>query len=204
MKKSEFSEKLYETLCIHELLNIFSNSAIYCPSQNKEGKLGYDALFNVKRFRKVIVIQFKVAEKYLKEPKYFSPGRNCYKFNIHQKNNCFQHNRLVTYNRGKKYIALYCTPKFVGFKELYSYCQKSNLINNSALLYPQIKINDQKYHFINYCDSAAYQHSKKLDIVQMLSLDILCDLVEKLDGVSANEFEQIVSGCDNKVSFLLI
>ena len=71
MKKSEFSEKFFEILVDHLLLN--HGFQIFIPSQNKENKLGYDALINniksimgTKKRINGFALQYKIVEKYKK------------------------------------------------------------------------------------------------------------------------------------------
>ena len=204
MIKCEFAEKLYEILIIHEFLNKYKGSNVYCPSQYKESKLGYDALFNLKGTRKIIILQFKISQMYIKSPVYFSSSSNCFKFELHKKNNYYQHNKLVKYNKSKKYLALYCSPRFTSNNDLYKYCCSSQIIQNSFLGKPIYKISDDKYHYVNYNDIEAYQHSDKFNELEQINLNTIDKVICELPEISQQEFCEIINDCNEQSIFLLI
>lgn len=204
MIKCIFSEKLYEILCINELLKKISGACVYCPSQQKEAKVGYDALFNIKHSRKVLIFQFKIPEKYKRNPIEFKNSPESFKFNLHSKNQYFQHNRLVYYNKSGKYIALYCAPKFVDMNKLYEYYAKDAILTNSLFAMPYSKITDNNYHYINYDYNCAYQHSKSKEEIKILSNNDVQRMIRNLEEVGLEEFRHIVEkNGENSVYFLI-
>lgn len=81
MKNSEFSEKFFEILVNHFIMELGYN--IYVPSQNKESKTSYDALIHnfgaTKRSIKAFAMQFKIVDKYDRLP---SNG-DIFRFNLY-------------------------------------------------------------------------------------------------------------------------
>lgn len=204
MINCEFSEKLYEILVINEFLKTYKNSFVYCPSQVQEGKTGYDALFNFKLKRKVLMFQFKICKKYLRNPKIFMNKTECFKFVLHSNNSYFQHNKLVQYNKTKKYLALYCAPKFFETNKLYEYYINNTIMNNSLLGIPNTKINNNKYHYINYDCHKAYQHSNDNVDVKIIGSKEIIKIIDELDWVSLDEFEKIVKENGEQIVYFLI
>ena len=82
MKKSEFPEKAYESFLNHELMSM--GYMLYIPSQIKENKLGYDALIQKLKYKKIksLALQYKIVSQY-KIPKtgFLDP---CFKIELHK------------------------------------------------------------------------------------------------------------------------
>ena len=204
MKKCEFSEKFYEILFDHLLLNNMSGVHLYIPSQNKEAKLGYDALFKDNKRKRVLAFQFKVCEEYIKIPKYFSKNR-VFKFELHKekKGNYIQHNKLVNYNLNGKYRAFYVVPYFNSYKDLYDFLNKNMLLQNSLFLLPEIYIKDKNSHFINFDKNIGFQHSKEKHEIKVFNYDEFAKYANELVPIDQAEFEEIVSESSNKNIYLL-
>lgn len=183
MIKSEFSERLFETLVNHELLNQLKCD-IYIPSQSKEAKSGFDALFQGGR-KKLLALQYKI----VKEDK-----RNidelalpCYRFNLHKRNRFMQHNLLVKKaNRGL--LAGYAVPLFVSYDDLFSAYHSHNLLNHSRLIISHHKIYDLQPHFITYNCSEAFQHSRESINLSIGSLSSIPNQLESVESYSKESF----------------
>ncbi|MBQ9265856.1 MAG: hypothetical protein IJ186_02120 [Bacilli bacterium] len=195
MKKSQFPEKAFETLFIHELLTRYSSpykTAFYIPSQVLEGNVSYDFCFvdnlGSKTKRKVIFIQFKVSEEYEKKYKGF------YKFKIYKnrKSHPFkQHNRLCKYNKYGlgNIVAVYCAPRFTTMKDFYNNVASHDVINNSTLCVPRNPLYKDS-HYIRFNNCIAYQCSKKPTRIEIASFS---EILEKLEPISCDEFGSIIN-----------
>ncbi len=162
MKKSEFSEKFFEILVDHLLLN--HGFQIFIPSQNKENKLGYDALINniksimgTKKRINGFALQYKIVEKYKKPQN----KKENFKFKLHPAHNYRQHNKLCKCNQIGKFIAAYCVPNFVTIADLYLNLNGGSLLSNSMLIFPKIHIIDNNSHYITFGHLTAHQHSSE-------------------------------------------
>lgn len=195
MKRSEFPEKAYETMFVHELLNYFTKSGttpFYIPSQVVEKKLGYDLCFadssgNPLK-RKVILFQFKISEQYAKA----KPHKQ-YKFEIYECNaigNRFrQHNKLCRYNtHGSKIAGVYSAPRFVLYKDFYKKVQASSIIADSELFLPSVRLYSG-HHYVEFDNSDAKQCSREETDIEMLSFE---ELLQRVESVSKEQFDEIL------------
>ena len=204
MKKCEFSEKFYEICFDHLLLSNMPGVHLYIPSQNKEAKLGYDALFKDNKRKKVLIFQFKVCEKYIKVPNYFSKNK-VFKFELHKEKNgnYLQHNKLVKYNMNGEYKAFYVVPYFNSYNELYDFLNQNTLLHHSLFLLPKIYIKDNNSHFINFDNNKAFQHSKEKHEIRVFTFDEFRNYAKKLEPIEQAEFEKLVSVGNNKNIYML-
>ena len=204
MKKCEFCEKIYEIFIINELLNRYKGADVYSPSQVKEAKLGYDVLFNFHNHRKLVVLQFKICDEYIKKPNYLTNGK-CFRFQLHPNNNYYQHNSLVRKNNSKKYLAGYLVPYFNRYNELYSFHHQNIIIDNSFFIFSNKMINDVKSHFINFDSDSAYQHSTEIVKIEKIKGVDINKFIEELDYISKDEFYDIISNSrDDNAYYLLL
>lgn len=190
MIKSEFSERLFETLINHEILCSLGCD-IYIPTQAKESQSGLDALFQGRK-RKILALQYKVVNQYDKIPNYLKAP--AFQFNLHYDEKGYtQHNHLAKKSiRGLN--AFYAVPAFVGYKELYNNYHLKTLLDNSYLISPGREINDKKHHYINFdTNSTAYLHSKEKVSVQLKTLSDLPRILEECDSYSKDSLVQLLS-----------
>ena len=188
MKKSEFPEKLYEALVLHELLQfvpIGSTPALCVPSQFLEKKLGFDLCFVDSNFnpikRKVIMIQFKISHEYTKK----KIGTH-FKIELYSRDRYFQHNKLCNYNLyGSGVVAIYCAPRFITYKELLAKIASKNIIGDSAFIKPKTHIYDTKYHYITFDSTRSYQHSKECFECTTLNFE---EILENTESISKDTF----------------
>ena len=187
MKKSEFPEKAYEILVDSTLLSMGFD--IYVPSQTKEAKLGYDALFQHGKF-KVGFFQYKIVKEYHRIPYYHCFAPKAFKFDLHftLRNKYLQHNILVRKNKGGLF-ACYLVPLFVRYKDLYDYYHNGSLVtSNSVALKPIHTINDTKYHYITFDNKPfALQHSKEAMNVECLNINELKHLIKQTNSITKEE-----------------
>ena len=197
MKKSQFSERLYETLINHLFLS--RGFDIYVPSQNKEAALGYDALFQNGK-RKIGMFQYKIIKEYERKPIYHNSADHAYAFNLHgPKNKSYeQHNNLFKrMNRG--IICGYVVPCFIEYKELFSYyhntnsnnnnnCNNEALLDHSLLIKPTVKITDNNYHYITFDNKIAYLHSKEKIQLEIQSLSEFIGSIKESKDYSKETF----------------
>lgn len=181
--KSQFSERLFETLMNHELLNKLKCD-IYIPSQSKEAKSGLDALFQ-RRHKKLLALQYKIViEDKRNTDKLPLP---CYRFNLHKRNQFMQHNLLV--KKAKRgLLAGYAVPLFVSYDDLFSAYHSRNLLNYSRLIIPHQKIHDSKSHYIAYNCSKAFQHSRKATNLSIESFSSILSKLETTESYSKEDF----------------
>lgn len=180
MKKSEFPEKIFEILINHALLS--NGFDIYVPSQNKESKLGYDALFQKGKI-KVGFFQYKIVSEYEKKPVSHRTALKAFKFDLHYSklNGYRQHNLLVKKNlRGLN--CGYFVPNFIEYDILYKN-HHSGMLNrfpNVILIKPTRPILDNKYHYITFDDSGlAIQHSKEGVKINTESIDDFLNAIKE-------------------------
>ena len=174
MKKSEFSEKAYEVFANHELLSM--GYMIYIPSQQKEQKLGYDALLHSKNKRiKAVALQYKIVLEYDRTPKLLSDC--CFKFELHKSStgDYLQHNIMVEKNTRSwpPICAFYCVPQFIKFHALYKHLKSGTILENSCFLKPNSEIYDSKYHYVKFDNNQAYQCSNEPKPMEICSLENL-------------------------------
>lgn len=184
--KMNISEKLFENLINAELLKL-TGCDIYIPSQVKEAKTGIDALFQNGK-RKVLFLQYKISKQYILTPKYLN--KNSYRFPLHKssKRGYNQHNKLV--DKSKKYKSVgYLVPLFSSYDELYYYYHSGNLLTNVRLIVPQTKIYDNKYHYINYDDHKAFQHSNSKEQCDIFKIS---EIIEYAPTMSLEELYNFV------------
>lgn len=203
MKKCEFCEKIYEIFIINELLNRYKDADVYSPSQVKEAKLGYDALFNFHNNRKLVVLQFKICDEYIKKPSYLINGK-CFRFQLHPNNNYYQHNSLVRKHNSKKYLSGYFVPYFNKYNELYLFHHRNIIIDNSIFITSNQMINDGKSHFINFDADSAYQHSNEMVKIKNIKGIDLDKIIEELDYISKEEFYDIILNGNEDNSYYLL
>ena len=181
MKKSEFPEKAYEVFANHELLSM--GYMIYIPSQQKEQKLGYDALWQSKNRKiKAIAVQYKIVEQYERTHKLLS--KPCFKFELHKSSTgkYSQHNIIVQKNAQPwpPICACYCVPNFVEYKALYKHLKDGTILKNSCFLKPHSEINDSRYHYIVFDNNKAYQCSDDPRIMTIHSLESIFNQQEAI------------------------
>lgn len=180
MKKSEFSEKIFEILIDHALLS--KGLGIYVPSQNKESLLGYDALFQKGKI-KVGFYQYKIVSKYVKKPSCHKKAKRVFKFDLHySKHNGYrQHNLLVNRNLSGLNCG-YLVPSFIEYDTLYKNHHLGELdkFPNIILIKPTKYIIDNKYHYITFDDTgSAIQHSKDETSIETKSIDFLSNAIKE-------------------------
>lgn len=156
-----FSERLFETLVNHILLNTLKCD-IYIPSQVKEASSGLDALFQ-RGGRKLLAIQYKVVEQYQRIPTGLTAA--AFHFDIHSKE---QHNHLV--KKSNKMLAGYVVPAFVSYQALFDTYHNGTLLNDSYFIQPDIKIRDSNYHQIKFDRATAFLCSKDPQHLAIYSL----------------------------------
>lgn len=178
MIKSEFPEKIYEMLINCYFLS--KGFDIYIPSQNKESKLGYDALFQNKK-RKIGIFQYKVVSEYIRKPKIHSKANKVFNFEIYKsnKNGFKQHNLLV-----KKHLngitCGYLVPCFVSYDNLYNFYHSNILINNSKFIKPTSYIYDNNRHYVSFdTNNIAFQHSKEQFKFNISSVELLVNEIKE-------------------------
>ncbi len=198
MIKSEFPEKAYETFINHELLS--QGYMIYVPSQIRENAHGYDAQlqkFRGKRF-KAVALQYKIVSEYERTPKPFCFP--CFKFDLHRSQKGYrQHNIMVKRNTNSKskVLALYCVPRFVEYKLLYTYLKAGSLFSHSQLLKPIHPVDNSQSHHVKFDDTQAYQFSKEPRVVEMCTLE---SIFEEQEPLYYDDF--IEGNCRNEPSFI--
>ena len=180
MKKSEFPEKAYESFANHEILS--KGYMIYIPSQQKENKLGYDALVHLKNKKiKAVALQYKIVHEYERVRKPLS--KPAFKFVLHRSSNGYnQHNLLVERNtfRWSPIVAFYCAPRFVEYTSLYEYLKSASVLEHSCFLKPCDNIIDKEYHYITFDDTQAFQHSNNPKPVEIYSLESIFEQTEPM------------------------
>ena len=188
MDKSEFSERLFETLVNHEILNQLK-SDIYIPSQTNEAHLGLDALFQGKK-RKILALQYKVVNKYKRVPFYFKTP--AFKFDLHKdKKGYTQHNQLVEKTK-RGLNAFYVIPTFITYEDLYNKYHLGDLLDNLYFILPTKKIKDNEYHYINFdTNCTAYMHSHEKISIRVNTFSDLRQLFEQSDYLSKESFIQL-------------
>ena len=191
MKKCEFSEKNYEILFIHEVLNKVKDVDVFSPSQVAEKQVGYDDLFLTKQRRKLLAFQFKICKEYKTNPPSLNKNSRCFKFDLHfdrKTRKYAQHNALVLKN--KECFACYVVPYFNSYADLFTYSNSANLIDNSLMLVPLKEINDDKSHYVNFDNTIAYQHSKEAFKMKISKFD---ELIKECEEITKEEFEKIIN-----------
>ena len=192
MKRSEFPEKAYESMFVHELLTHFCISGrtpFYIPSQVVEKGLGYDICFVDSSGnpinRKVLLIQFKTAYEYESKAK-----QGLFKFEIYKGNNPFhQHNKLCCYNCcGSAIAGVYCVPRFVTYKDFYSKTIHSSIIADSVFFKPTIRL-FSGHHYVTFDDKVAAQHSEDENRYEVVSFG---QIVESLEAIDINKFQEMI------------
>lgn len=157
MIKSAFSEKFYEFFVNHEILRKYSFN-IFIPSQNQESLLGFDALFHGKKVG-FLMFQYKIVEKYERNPKYLSG--DSFKFKLHKnlKSGYHQHNALVYWNTISSCQAYYVVPDYVDYSTFHKNCKLGTVFSNSRLIKPMRYIRDYKSHYVNFDSKNTFRHS---------------------------------------------
>ncbi len=195
MKRSEFPEKAYETMFIHELLTLFTkpgSTPFYIPSQVVEKRLGYDLCFvdssGNPLNRKVMLIQFKVSEQYANG----GPHKK-YKFEIYEGravgNKFLQHNKLCRYNTyGSQIVGVYSAPRFVSYKDFYKKVQTSCVIADSEF-FPPLRREYSGHHYVTFEKGDAYQHSKEATKIKMVSFE---ELLQTIKPINKEQFESFL------------
>lgn len=182
MKKSEFPEKIYETLINHFLLS--KGFDIYVPSQNKEAKLGYDALFQYGKI-KVAFLQYKTVNEYDRKPKCHGRSTRAFKFDLYySKGNGYRQHNLLVKKNARGINCGYFVPCFIEYDTLYNTYHTSSLVNscNSIMIRPTKIISDNNYHYISF-DNKRYvvQHSKEESKVQSFSVNDFLNSIKEND-----------------------
>ncbi len=149
---------------------------IFVPSQREESKMGVDAIFKIGK-RKAYLFQYKVASKYERKPKEFTTTGDCYRFILHKKDKYKQHNLIVRDYR-KKLKCGYLAPLFITNKELINNYRSAELLQNCILIFSKYYIIDDDYHYMNYNDSEAFQHSKDCEKCEALNFAGLANMTE--------------------------
>ena len=191
MIKSEFSERLFETLINHEILKQLGCD-IFIPSQVKESKSGLDALFFNKKRRRILALQYKVVNEYIRIPKGLKA--RAFQFVLHKdKNGYTQHNHLFK-NSLNGLNSYYVVPAFVKYNELYGSYRSGILLSKTHVISPGKKINDKKYHYINFdTNSNAYLHSHEKESLQIETLSDLRIIIEECNYWSKDSLLQLFS-----------
>lgn len=197
MKKSEFPEKLYEALILHELLEFVPKGAtppLCVPSQVVEQKTGCDLCFIDSACnpinRKVLMFQFKISCEYERKSK-----KGSFKFELYPKNTYEQHNKLCKYNlSGKQVAAIYCAPRFVTYKELLNKIISKNIIGDSIFFKPIQQISDNCYHYVEFDSINALQHSKESTCYDLINIS---SLFERIQPISKEEFLDFLMNSNN-------
>ncbi len=186
MEKSEFSEKIFEILIDHVFLS--EGLDIYVPSQNKESKLGYDALFQNGKI-KVGFFQYKIVSQYKRIPSCHKGAKNVFKFDLHlSKHNGYrQHNLLVKRSlRGMN--CGYVVPAFIKYNDLYNNYHSSLLSLHTIFIKPTKYISDKKYHYITFDDKGkACQHSKDETVIETKDITYISNAIKKSKSFSKEE-----------------
>ena len=183
--KSEFCERLFETIVNHLLLNTLKCD-IYVPSQIREAKSGLDALFHSGK-KKPLMLQYKVVEQYIKSLSGFK--KPSFHFDLHQDKNGHytQHNLLV--NKTKRHnIAGYVVPGFVTYCALYKNYHENTLLDKTYLIMPKQRIGDKHPHSIQYDSDHGYQCSKEKYEVEICSLSEIKQKISNCTEVSKQDF----------------
>lgn len=185
MERSRFPEKIFEIFVNYFLLS--KGFDIYVPSQIKEAKLGYDALFQNGKI-KIGILQYKIVTKYVRKPKEHSSANNVYYLKLHKDKalKYTQHNLLVKKaNKGIK--CGYAVPCFVEYQDLYDYYHNKHLLKKSFIIIPKYQISDKKNHYITFDDKGnAFLHSKEQQNIEINNLeDFINSIME-----SENEYDK--------------
>ncbi len=190
MKRSEFPEKVYEAMILHELLTFFSKpntTPFYVPSQIIENGLGFDLCFfdnnGVSINRKVMLIQFKTSSRYDDKS-----NKGFYKMEIYKspKSSFKQHNLLCNYNLSSScVVGVYCSPRFVTYKEFYEKVKTNRVISDSSFFEPT-KTLSAGHHYIKFNSISAYQHSNEEDIYLV---NTFREIVETIEPISLESFK---------------
>ena len=199
MKKSEFPEKAYESFLNHELMSM--GYMLYIPSQIKENKLGYDALIQKLKYKKIksLALQYKIVSQY-KIPKtgFLDP---CFKIELHKsKSGYTQHNLMVKRNlmHAKTGIAaIYCAPMFVEYDLLYKYSIAKSLVSRSRFIVPQKAITDKQYHYIVFDAKCSKQFSNIPESIKYNSLE---NIIENQPTIYINELIETVTDSPNDLN----
>ena len=196
MKRSEFPEKAYESMFMHELLTQFAKAKttpFYIPSQVVEKRLGYDALFVDESGnplnRKVMLIQFKTSEAYTKK----QPHKH-YKFEIYKSNdigNPFrQHNKLCRFNLyGSSVAGVYAAPRFILYKDFLNKVRNSAIIADSEFFIPTTCLYSG-HHYVTFDNSDARQCSREEIKIEKTSFN---QILQKIEPISKEQFEEILN-----------
>ncbi len=108
-----------------------------------------------------------------------------FKFDLYKKNNKYeQHNNIVKANN--KFLCGYFVPLFVSYDDLYNYYHNNKILEKSILLIPNIRINDSKYHYINYDCYNAFQHSESKEKCNMKNLSDLKIIFSDIELIDKN------------------
>ncbi len=182
MKQSEFPEKIFEILIDHVFLN--KGLDIYVPSQNKEAKLGYDALFQKGKI-KVGFFQYKIVNEYKRKPRCHSNATKVFKFSLHfSKSHGYRQHNLLVKKALKGFNCGYYVPAFIEYDTLYKTYHQGllNKYPNSFLIISIDRIDDADYHYITFDNLGnAYQHSKEEKRIKTQSIDDFSEAIKKND-----------------------
>lgn len=191
MKQSEFCEKMFENLINHELLN--KGLDIYIPSQRKESKSGYDALFNGKK-KKVFVLQYKVVSQYNKNT-YDKMKAEKFKYDIYGKKDkglySFNQNKALVRLNKKGIKAGYYVPSFIDYNSLFCKLHNGTLLNHSFLITPEDIIDKKVPHYVVFDENEAWHYCRNPSKVDIFSLETLLDDQDCLQ-ISKETFENII------------
>ena len=194
--QSEFSEKMYEILITHELLEKYIKSGkkvqLYSPSQREEKNKGYDAVFGRNKSMLYEAYQFKIANyKYKRGSKKFGAFPGDIKIKVYKSDNKLdpyhQHNTIVELNDQKKLKVFYCAPNFMSVKELQKFSKKKTIEENSIKVIPHkdlIVDDDNHFYIFSQATGSSTLHSDSMflpnPIIVSKTNDLNSDIVSSI------------------------
>ena len=125
---------------------------------------------------------------------------------IHSKEKCFlssskyrtnevwnrfkQHNKLCRYNTyGSRVAGVYAAPRFVTYKDLYIKVQRSEIIADSELFIPTVRLYSG-HHFVKFDQADARQCSREEIKITMKSFE---ELLQGIESISKEQFEELLT-----------